>query len=206
MAIKLSPIQCWKRRHAELIQNVWPEREAAETYKIALQDNERHDLLDLSSDENVRRWISSSPQVYCNPGLGLELPNWSQKNFRWQRSYHVDTFSKMISAGKNLGQLKNITVLKRGVSGRAYLVNFEFEKESFVIRDELNIRQMWQPPLRSSCFIVDKSEDNFTIRGAGWGHGVGMCQSGAVAQALNGNGFLNILNHYYPKAELIPLY
>jgi len=192
--------------HSELIKNVWPTRTSAETYKITHQDIEGQQNLNLSEEYAVRTWIQSSPEVYCNPNLKLQLPGWSQKNFRWQRIFAVDSLSKMISAGKALGELQNIKVLKRGVSGRAYLVNFVFKKDSIEVKGELAIRQMWHPPLRSSCFIVDKQDNSFVIRGAGWGHGVGMCQSGAVAQALQGKGFLQILRHYYLKADLSFIY
>lgn len=192
--------------HSELIQNVWPKREAFKTYKMALQDNEKHTEIDLCQEEVVRAWINSDPKVYCNPNLDVELPSWSQKNFRWQRTYAVDSLTKMLSAGKNVGQLKNIEVLKRGRSGRAYQARFDFEKESIEVQGELSIRQMWQPPLRSSCFIVDQKEDQFIVSGAGWGHGVGMCQSGAVSQAMQGRNFSKILKHYYGKAQLSPIY
>jgi SpoIID/LytB domain protein len=112
----------------------------------------------------------------------------------------------MTSKGNELGNLLDIEILKRGTSGRAYLTNFVFEKETIEVKGELKIRQMFSPPLRSSCFIVDKTETGFVLHGAGWGHGVGMCQSGAITMANNGKRFEEILNHYYRKAELIKVY
>jgi len=74
------------------------------------------------------------------------------------------------------------------------------------VKGELKIRQMFSPPLRSSCFVVDKSETGFVLHGAGWGHGVGMCQSGAISMANSGKSFEEILKHYYQKAELMRIY
>ena len=112
----------------------------------------------------------------------------------------------MTSKGTELGNLLGVEILKRGTSGRAYLANFVFEKENIEVKGELKIRQMFSPPLRSSCFVVDKTETGFTLRGAGWGHGVGMCQSGAITMANNGSSIEAILKHYYQKAKLMRIY
>ena len=112
----------------------------------------------------------------------------------------------MIAGKKELGNLVNIEALERGSSGRIYLARFIFEKDSFEVIGELSIRQLFHPPLRSSCFVIDKRDDLFILNGAGWGHGVGMCQSGAIAQANQGANFEMILKHYYKEAELITIY
>lgn len=192
--------------HSELIKNVWPDRPDPESYKAALSDTEERKLLDISSEEKAREWILSEPEVFCNPNLAIELPAWSQKNFRWRREYTTESITHMIAGDRDLGSLVNIVSLKRGVSGRINLARFVFEKESMDVSGELSIRQLWHPSLRSACFVIDKEADKFILNGVGWGHGVGMCQTGAVAQAKNGKGFVSILNHYYQKAELITLY
>lgn len=192
--------------HSELIRNVWPDRPDPESYRVALSDTEERVLLDISSEDKVREWILSEPEVFCNPNLTTELPTWSQKNFRWQREYTTESITLMIAEEKDLGDLVDIVPLKRGPSGRMNLARFVFEKDSMDVSGELSIRQLWQPSLRSACFVVKKEADKFILNGAGWGHGVGMCQTGAVAQAKNGKDFTSILNHYYQKAELITLY
>ncbi len=192
--------------HSELIKNVWPDRPDPESYQIALVDKKERSVLDLGSENKVRQWIFSQPEVYCNPNLETELPSWSHKNFRWKKVMSVVSISKMIAGENEWGYLVNIKALKRGVSGRMYLARFVFEKDSFDVRGELAIRQLWHPSLRSSCFVVDKDDDHFILYGAGWGHGVGMCQSGAVSQAKQGTDFKSILEHYYPKAKLISIY
>lgn len=192
--------------HSELIKNVWGERPAPESYRISQFDWEDQNDLDLSIEENVRKWIFSSPPSYCNPNINRELPEWSQNNFRWKREFTFDEASKMTSKGKDLGNLLNIEILERGTSGRAYFAKFIFEKDSIEDRGELKIRQMFSPPLRSSCFVVDKADTGFVLQGAGWGHGVGMCQSGAITMANSGKNFEQILKHYYRKAILMRVY
>ena len=192
--------------HSELIKNVWPERPRPESYGTALSDTEERKLLDLSSEEKAREWIESEPDVYCNPNISTELPEWSKKNFRWRREYTINELTEMIAGENDAGKLVNIIPLKRGASGRIYHAKFEFEKDTIEIKGELALRQLWKPALRSSCIIVERDKNKFIIKGAGWGHGVGMCQSGAVAQAKQGKDFISILNHYYGKAELIKLY
>ncbi len=192
--------------HSELIKNVWPDRPKPESYKVAVSDAEERVFLDISTEIKAREWIESEPDVYCNPNLTTELPEWSRKNFRWKREYTIDEITKMISGEKNRGKLINIIPLERGASGRIYKTRIEFENDSMEVDGELAVRMLFQPALRSACFVVDKSEHKIILKGAGWGHGVGMCQSGAVAQAKQGKDFNSILNHYYREADLIKLY
>lgn len=192
--------------HSELIKNVWGDRLVPQSYNISNFDWEEQISTDLSIEDNAREWIFSNPPSYCNPNLNRELPEWSQNNFRWKREFTIEEITKMTSKNEDLGNLLEIEILKRGTSGRAYLANFIFEKESLEVKGELKIRQMLTPPLRSSCFVVDKTETGFVLHGAGWGHGVGMCQSGAITMANNGKSFEEILKHYYRKAKLLKIY
>lgn len=211
--------------HSELIRNVWPDRPDPLTYHSALTDSDDRVVLDLSSEERLREWISSEPDVFCNPDLEPGLPEWSRANFRWQRTFTGDEISSMVSAGidgirmsngtvphrsgrchPDCGRLLDIVPLKRGPSGRMYEARFDFEHDSFVVTGELAIRQLFMPPLRSAAFVTDRDGDTWNLNGAGWGHGVGMCQSGAVAQALQGRDFITILGHYYPDTQIINSY
>jgi len=192
--------------HSELIKNVWPDRPQPESYKVAYKDDISNSQLDLSKEDDVQKWITSEPDVFCNPNRDVKLPAWSQKNFRWTRENSIDELSKMVSNEQELGKLLDIKVLNRGVSGRIHEAEFIFERGSFIKNSELSIRTLWTPSLRSSCFVVEKTDDKFILKGAGWGHGVGMCQSGAVAQAKLGEDFKTILNHYYRKAKVTTIY
>ena len=116
--------------HSELIKNVWPDRPVPESYNISNFDWDDSIATDLSIEENVREWIFSNPPSYCNPNIHSDLPEWSQNNFRWKREFTTEAVSQMTSNGKDLGNLLDIKILKRGTSGRAYLAKFIFEKDS----------------------------------------------------------------------------
>ena len=188
--------------YSELIKNVWGDRPGVESYSVSQFDSDDSASIDLSNESNLREWLFSNPKSYCNPNIHSDLPTWSQNNFRWKVGLTTEAISKLTAKGKDLGDLLDIKILKRGESGRAYLAKFIFEKDSVEIKGELKIRQMISPPLRSACFVVDKTDSGFVFYGAGWGHGVGMCQSGAITMARNGNSFEKIIKHYYRKAEM----
>ena len=108
---------------------------------------------------------------------------------------------------KHIGTFKEIIPLERGNSGRIIKARFIGTEDSLELNSELEIRKIRKPPFRSSCFVVSKivTNDNiekFLFKGAGWGHGVGMCQSGAVGRAYSGQTFIEILNHYFPKTVI----
>lgn len=187
--------------HSELIKNVWGDRPGVESYSVSHFDSEESAFIDLSNESNLRDWLFSNPSSYCNPNIHSDLPAWSQNNFRWKVELTTEAISKMASKGKDLGNLTDIKILKRGESGRTYLAKYIFKKDSLEIKGELKIRQMISPPLRSACFVVDKTDTGFVFYGAGWGHGVGMCQSGAITMARGGKSFEDILKHYYRKAD-----
>lgn len=112
----------------------------------------------------------------------------------------------MLTDDQELGLFKRIRVLKRGPSGRIYKARLIFERGKLTLDGELTLRQLFSPSLRSSAFYVMREGEKFVFHGAGWGHGVGMCQSGAVAQAIQGRTFDQILKHYYSKARLLNIY
>ncbi len=192
--------------HSELIRNVWPDRPEAQSYSISKFDWEEQSDIDLSNEITLREWIFSNPDSYCNPNINSDLPEWSRNNFRWKREFTSEEITKMLSKENDFGKFIDIKILEQGTSGRAIVADFIFEKDTLEIIGELNIRQMFSPPLRSSCFVVDKTHSGFTIYGAGWGHGVGMCQSGAVSMANKGKTFEDILKHYYRNAVLFQTY
>jgi SpoIID/LytB domain protein len=103
--------------------------------------------------------------------------------------------------GIDLGPIQDMQALARGVSGRIYRLNITGEKDYLVIGKELEIRRaLSRSHLYSSAFVVDKEAGRFVLRGAGWGHGVGLCQIGAAVMASEGKGYREILEHYYPGA------
>lgn len=192
--------------HSEKIEHVWPDRPRPGSYHSGQRDGAGRPEMDLSAEWKVWLWVHRSPAVYCNPGRGTELPSWSQKNFRWEREFGLAEISAMLDTSGDRGELKEIKPLARGQSGRVYLTLLQFEEGEIMVDGELGIRQMFSPSLRSACFVSRKKGDSFILKGAGWGHGVGMCQSGAVSMAKNGFTHQTILEHYYPLADITSIY
>jgi len=191
---------------SELIQNVWPGRNQLKSYQVSHTDNRRQSGPRLKWSWRAKRWINSSPEVYCNPEFNSALPSWSRQNFRWSREFSVQELTDMLTDDEKLGLFRRLRVLKRGPSGRIYKARLVFEHGKLNVDGELALRQRFSPSLRSSAFYVKRQGDTIVLHGAGWGHGVGMCQSGALAQAALGRTFEQILKHYYSKAELLNIY
>ncbi|MGB9590286.1 MAG: SpoIID/LytB domain-containing protein, partial [Candidatus Hydrothermia bacterium] len=147
--------------------------------------------LSLNSEEDVKNFINNPPPAFCS----------GSKNFRWETAYRTDQISQIIRAktGQDIGAITEITPLARAKSGRINRIRLIGQKRELVLGPELEIRRVLSETyLNSSCFYVMRNGDSFIIRGAGWGHGVGMCQEGAIAMARDGKGFSEILEFYYP--------
>jgi SpoIID/LytB domain protein len=121
---------------------------------------------------------------------------------------------KVIEKAVGVGKIRTIDSFKREISGRIISMRVAGESGEKMILKELPIRKLLggASVLRSSCFIAQWQKDSGgfiiggTLTGAGWGHGVGMCQTGAQAQALAGREYLQILQHYFPKSISVKLY
>lgn len=195
------------------IRNVWPERAGEKSYwDIAHYDGPGACAYNLTLEDDVRKWVESSPETYCNP-TKFQVPAWASKNFRWEREVTADDLTKWVAAKseKNIGRVTGIRAVKRGPSGRMIEAEFIGEGGVYKTGPELAIRQVFDPPLKSSTFVVDVKgpearPDAFVIRGAGWGHGIGMCQTGAIAMANMGKPCAEILAHYYPTSAIKAVY
>ncbi len=171
----------------------------------------------LQKEQNVKKWIDSSPEVFCNT-TRRKLPaslNYSKKYFRWQVEYKRTELEEIIrtKTGENFGQLRDLIPQKRGVSGRLIELLVVGTKKQFKISRELAIRRaLSKNTLYSASFYVKKEGGSrnlpkkFILKGAGWGHGVGMCQIGAAVMALSDKKFDEILEHYYKGIILEILY
>ena len=165
--------------------------------------------LDLTIEEGAREWILSSPEAFCNTNnkeiLGQVLNDYDQETidfYRWKVSYTTKQLSTLISkkSGIDFGEILSLEPIKRGVSGRIYELKIVGTKKTLTIGKELEIRKwLSESHLYSSAFIVKKENDTFTLYGAGWGHGVGLCQIGAAVMATKGYTYKEILAHYYPN-------
>ncbi|HPG41299.1 MAG TPA: SpoIID/LytB domain-containing protein [bacterium] len=201
--------------HTELAQNAWEGE--GEPYLQGVLDvvssKSLPESFDLSREDNVRKWVTSNPKVSCNiepfgsPGFAA----YSTKYFRWEQKYTRAELEKIIAdkTKHNIGTLLDIVPVKRGVSGRLIEVEVLGANDRFTVRKELNIRQAFSTStLYSACFVVDKNNvtdgvaQEFVFRGAGWGHGVGMCQVGAAIMARERRKCGEILKHYYRGAQV----
>jgi stage II sporulation protein D len=160
-----------------------------------------------SSSNTPETWTRSAPPAYCNTDdsglLSRVLPAFDQETrdfYRWQVAYTPEELAELISnrLGVDLGPIRDLQALARGPSGRIYRLKIVGDRDYIIIGKELEIRRaLSRTHLYSSAFVVDKEPDRLVIRGAGWGHGVGLCQIGAAVMANDGKTYTEILQHYY---------
>lgn len=176
--------------------------------------------LPLSDEANAERWIATEPRAYCNAVSGelIEriLPGFDQETqdfYRWQVTYTQQELQELLEtrAGLGLGRIKDLEAAERGESGRIIKLKITGERRSVVIGKELEIRRaLSRSHLYSSAFVVRKGEgeypSEFRLTGAGWGHGVGLCQIGAAVMADLGRSHGEILEHYFTGAKLTKIY
>ena len=172
---------------------------------------------DASSEDAARRWIEGNDGAFCSlvdaRVLSQVLNGYDRETndfYRWTVEYTTEELSLLIKekSGMDLGRIEELVPLQRGASGRIIKLKIAGSEKSIVVGKELEIRRWLSPShLYSSAFVVDKKLDadnnvTFVLRGAGWGHGVGLCQIGAAAMSEKGYDFRAILSHYYPNTEL----
>jgi len=175
--------------------------------------------LPLTSEANAERWITSSPPAYCNATdrelLSRILPGFDQETldfYRWETAYEGDELGELISSRLRIdvGAVTDLEPLERGCSGRIIRLRVTGSRKALVIGKELLIRRaLSRSHLYSSAFVVKKESGpapRFRLLGAGWGHGVGMCQIGAAIMADSGQSHEQILAHYFRGATLGRLY
>lgn len=157
--------------------------------------------------ENLEAFLASEMPAYSKTA-----PMGSTKYYRWQASAKIAQVQKWLrEQGYELGKIRAAKVLSRGVSGRVIRLELTGDKGKAVIERELNVRRLFGG-LKSGLFVMDYQTDSagyitdFTFRGAGFGHGVGMCQTGAMGMAAQGKSFRDILGHYYSGIEIRKLY
>ena len=147
------------------------------------------------------------------------LNNYDQEThdfYRWQVNYTQDELSELISrrSGIDFGLIKSLEPVERGTSGRITRLRITGTKRTMTIGKELEIRRTLSTShLYSSAFVVETDgigtrgvPEHFTLRGAGWGHGVGLCQIGAAVMSYKGYTYEQILMHYFHGASLETLY
>ena len=197
----------------ELFENAWADTHFP--YLVPVRDAADEPLPDLTQEEHAIRWIRSAPKAFCNTRdariLSQVLNNYDQETtdfYRWKISYSVEELSEIVRnrSGIDFGTIIDLIPVRRGPSGRIIELKIVGEKKTLVVGKELEIRKwLSKSHLYSSAFVVDKEDGRFTLTGAGWGHGVGLCQIGAAVMADEGYTYDQILSHYFPTGQLLPL-
>jgi SpoIID/LytB domain protein len=152
------------------------------------------------AEAQLGAFLSQPPPSWC----GQARVGGAGERFRWTVTRTRAELAALLAA-HGVGDVKAIEVLDRGVSGRARAVRIVGSAKAAVVRGELRIRQTFGG-LRSSMFLVDVKDGAATFRGGGFGHGVGLCQMGAIGMAEAGKTYREILEHYYLGAVLRKLW
>ncbi|HEY3373330.1 MAG TPA: SpoIID/LytB domain-containing protein [Prolixibacteraceae bacterium] len=203
----------------EAFENVWePE---VHSYLQSVVDNplmpEGYDA-DLTNEEAAERWIRNTPDAYCNTNdkeiLSQVLNDYDQETkdfYRWKVTHRQADLAELIArnTGKDFGAILDLVPIERGQSGRLTKLKIVGTKLTLTIGKELEIRKtLSESHLYSSAFVIDKHtiQDDipgeFTLTGAGWGHGVGLCQIGAAMMGAKGFKYDEILMHYFKGASI----
>lgn len=206
----------------ETFENVW--EPVVHPYLQAKPDHtEGSPLPDLTVEENAEEWIRSSPPAFCNTQdaqvLKQVLNDYDRETadfYRWKITYSQEGLSTLIRerSGIDFGEIIALQPLERGTSGRIIRLKIIGTERVMTIGKELEIRRtLSKSHLYSSAFVVDTQDEDengipqtFTLTGAGWGHGVGLCQIGAAIMAEKGYTYQQILEHYFPQSKIIRNY
>jgi SpoIID/LytB domain protein len=194
-------------------------------YLVAVADKEplgSSPKQQLTKEEIAREWILSSPKAFCNTSdikiLNQVLPSFDQKTsdfFRWTVQYTQQEIKALLTkkSGIDFGDILRLEPLERGQSGRILRLRIIGTKKTLIIGKELEIRKWLSAThLYSSAFVIDYDQiengipGKFIIRGAGWGHGAGLCQIGAAVMGNKGFSYDQILKHYFVGVRLEKIY
>ncbi len=199
---------CWDNRDPDYLQPV----------RDCLPPNV---MPDLTREDEVRRWVTSAPEAFCHTDdaaiLSQILNDYDRETtpdfYRWTVHYTQAELTRLLHrrTGRDFGHIADLIPLERGASGRIVRLRIVGERCSLTVGKELEIRRaLSDTHLFSSAFVVERGEGTppreFTLRGAGWGHGVGLCQIGAAVMGARGYTYRDILMHYYRNTTLSKLY
>lgn len=198
---------CWDNNHKPYLLSIVDNAPLGTAPKI-----------DLTDEAVAREWILSSPEAFCNTKdatvLGQVLNNYDQETqdfYRWTVDFTQSELAELIrrKSGLDFGEIIDLQPLERGKSGRITRLKIVGTKLTRIIGKELEIRRtLSESHLYSSAFVVERSEvvngvpQHFRLIGAGWGHGVGLCQIGAAVMGEKGYRYDEILHHYYQTAAI----
>ncbi|MBN2765835.1 MAG: SpoIID/LytB domain-containing protein [Paludibacteraceae bacterium] len=202
---------CWAPVHHPYLVKVFDSAKMPEGFET-----------NLTNEQNAQKWIRLAPDAFCNTSdkkvLAQVLNNYDQETidfYRWKVEYSQTEIAELLHrrSGIDFGQIIDLIPLKRGESGRIIELKIVGTLQTVVVGKELEIRKwLSNSHLYSSAFVVDKHEiadgipQKFVLSGAGWGHGVGLCQIGAAMMGEKGYKYEEILKHYFKGAKLEKMY
>ncbi|MDA3816063.1 MAG: SpoIID/LytB domain-containing protein [Prolixibacteraceae bacterium] len=203
---------------SEDFSNVW--QPVHVPYLTAVRDLPQSELPD---DFDAETFIRANPDSFCKTNDGnvlsqvlIDFDRSTHDFYRWKVEYTQDEICELVKrkSGFDFEKIQDIVPLERGESGRIIRLQIVGTKRTIVVGKELEIRKwLSDSHLYSSAFVVERTFDadgaiplRFILHGAGWGHGVGMCQIGAAVMCRNGYRSEDVLRHYYPGAKVAVLY
>lgn len=188
------------------------------SYLTAVRDSRETSFPDLTDPTEAEMWIHNTPDAFCNTTdkkiLSQVLNNYDQETtnfYRWKVTYTQEELAELIhrKSGIDFGEILDLIPLERGTSGRIEKLRIVGTRRIYTIGKELEIRRtLSETHLYSSAFVVDKEDmhasipQRFVLTGAGWGHGVGLCQIGAAVMGEQGYSYTEILAHYFRGATI----
>jgi SpoIID/LytB domain protein len=190
--------------HGEHNENVWatPPDPALRGHLDA-QGADRRTLAPFANgvtDENLRAFLAAGEAAFCGKS------RWARGRHRWSLRLPAADVDRMVAAEHpGVGAVRELRAGARGISGRIRELIVVGDRGGARVTGELRIRRLLGG-LKSSLFAARRDGDAWVIDGAGFGHGVGMCQTGAIGMAEAGVGYRQILEHYYLGARLRRLY
>ena len=190
---------------------------------LGISGTEKAPLPNLTNEDEAEKWIRFNPPAFCNTQdkkiLSEVLNDYDQETadfYRWKVPLTQEKLQQLIAdkLKMDFGAILDMKAVERGTSGRISKLQIIGTEKTFTIGKELEIRRaLSDSHLLSSAFVVDKydADENgvpqrFELIGAGWGHGVGLCQIGAAVMGEEGYLYDAILLHYYQGAEIKKLY
>ena len=203
---------------SEVFENCWADEHYSYLERVidSQQSTVNSQQLDLTVEANAEAWIRGEYDSFCNTHdkeiLSQVLNNYDQETtdfYRWKVEYTTEQLSELVArrSGIDFGTIVALEPVERGVSGRLTRLRIVGTKRTMTVGKELEIRRwLSESHLYSSAFVVDKTDEGFCLIGAGWGHGVGLCQIGAAVMGAKGYKYDEILRHYFVNSELNVLY
>ncbi len=206
----------------ECFSTCWQDKD--EVYLQAIADNDAEaGSPDFSDESQAEAWIMGMPHSFCDTQdehiLAQVLNDYDREThdfYRWQVSYSQAELARLIKERReeDFGEILALEPVERGAGGHLKRLRIVGSKMTMIVGKELEIRRSLSPShLYSSAFVVKTEGTNengvperFVLHGAGWGHGVGLCQIGAAVMSAQGYNYEQILQHYYKSTGLKKLY